>query len=382
MHRSRVHGDYFLLRRLVTACQVYSPLLSFLGFLPSLLVAASCAKVGEPQPPVLLVAKPASDLAARQYGDSIVLTVSLPTQNTNGSPVTTPQGVEIFRVSAGGSRMTAPLQSKEFLARADLILNVSDDKLTPFVHDQTFVFRDELPPSQRAGFYRETFDYAVRFTNDKSQTAGFSNQVIIAPLALPAPPVGLAAKVTPERILLTWTAPASNADGSIPPHIAGYNVYRSEDPKEFPPAPLNPVPLPKPEFEDRSFQFDKTYYYAVSVVGSLNGPYAESILSQPLQAVARDIFPPAPPQNLNAVAENGIVILFWVAPPDSDVAGYRVYRSAEGGKERELLQPGLVSTLSYRDGTAKAGGKYEYFVTAVDTHGNESEAARTTAEIP
>jgi hypothetical protein len=382
MHKSSVTGDAFLLHRCGVNRRSPSPLLSLLVILAGLLINADCAKVGEPQPPILVAPKPAADLAARQYGDSIMITVSLPTQNTDGSPVTALHEVEVLRVSATRGAITAPLQGKDFLARADVILSASGDTLAPFVREKSFGFRDEPPPGQPAVFYSETLDYAVRFTNRKKQTAGLSNQVIISPLALPAPPAGITAKLTQDYVLLTWSAPVSNADGSTPPRAVGYNVYRSEDPKKFPPAPLNPVLLPKPEYEDRSFQFDKTYYYVVSIVGSLQDPYAESSPSQLLQVVTRDTFPPGPPENLNPVAEGATVILLWAAPADPDVAGYRVYRSTEGGKERQALQAVLIQGLSYRDGTVQAGRRYEYFVTAVDARGNESAAARTTVEIP
>ena len=347
-----------------------------------LFLSVGCAKVGEPQPPVLLIPKPAVDLAARQFADRVVLTVSMPAENTNGSPVTTLGQVEILRLAESRGQITVPLSEKDYLKAAEKLLTVPADRLSNYLHDKTLVFRDELPPQERATFYRRTFDYVVRFINRKKQTAGLSNQVIISPVAIPAAPTELTEILTQEYVRLSWTAPSQNADGTTPPRIAGYNVYRSEDPKNFPPAPLNSDLLPKPEYEDRSFQFDKTYYYAVSIVGSREDPYAESLSSQPLQVVARDTFPPSPPQNLNAVVDNGAVILLWASPPDPDVAGYRIYRSEEGGKEKQLLQPGLVTALSYRDEKATAGKKYEYLVTAVDTHANESVPAQTTVEVP
>lgn len=185
-----------------------------------------------------------------------------------------------------------------------------------------------------------------------------------------------------ELVRLNWLPPAQNMDGSVPPRIVGYNVYRSEDPKSFPAAPLNLDLAQKPEYDDRTFQFDKTYYYAVSIVGNRQNPYAESPASRPIEVVARDVFPPGTPGNLNAVVENGVVILLWMGPADPDVAGYRVYRSEEGEKEKKLLQTTLLVALSLRDEKVQAGKKYEYFVGAVDTHGNESALARTTVEVP
>ncbi len=346
-----------------------------------LLAAAGCAKVGEPHPPVLLIPKAATDLTARQYGDRIVLTVHMPVQNTNGMPVTTLKLVEVFRITAARGQLLAPLPEDEFMKRGEKVIEVGENGFSTYVHDNVFVFRDTLPPGEQSAVYRSSFDYAVRFVNRKGQAAGLSNQTVISPVAIPPAPVGLIAKVTQEFIALSWDPPAQNMDGSVPPHIAGYDVYRSEDPQRFPPAPLNAEPLQKPEYEDRTFQFDKTYYYSVSVVGSRQNPYAESAASAPVEVAARDVFPPEPPQNLNAVVENGAVILLWVAPPDPDVAGYRIYRRVEGETEKTLLQPALVNALSFRDDKVQTGKKYEYQVTAVDTHGNESAPAQTSVEV-
>jgi fibronectin type 3 domain-containing protein len=170
-------------------------------------------------------------------------------------------------------------------------------------------------------------------------------------------------------------------DGSVPPRIAGYNVYRSEDPKSFSAVPLNHEPVKNPEFEDRNFEFDKTYFYCVSVVGSRENPYAESLASTSATVVARDTFPPGAPQNLNAVVAGPAVLLLWVPPPQRDVAGYRIYRRLEGEPATPMLQQELVKTPSFRDEKAQQGKTYIYRVTAVDTHGNEGPAAEAAVEV-
>ncbi len=46
-----------------------------------------------------------------------------------------------------------------------------------------------------------------------------------------------------------------------------------------------------------------------------------------------------------------------------------------------LLQEPLVQTLSFRDDQVIPGKIYEYQIVAVDTHGNESQAAARTVEV-
>ena len=116
-------------------------------------------------------------------------------------------------------------------------------------------------------------------------------------------------------------------------------------------------------------------------MGSSENPYAESLPSAPLRVDAADVFPPGMPKNLTYVVENGFVMLLWSAPDDADVAGYRVYRTEEGSSERILLQQQQVTTLSFRDDKATPGKKYQYGVTALDTHGNEGPAATAIVEV-
>lgn len=358
----------------------HSPRLRALAACLLPLILAGCAKTGAPHPPVLLVPKPAVDLAVSQYSDQVLLTASLPSSNTNGSDITKPGDIQVLRRIEKNRPAQATVPEKDFLDGAAVILVISPDKLGDYQKDKKFVVRDELSIPDRSSIYELSIRYAVRYFNRKKQSAGLSNQVVIAPVRVPSPAKGLAAEVTQERIRLKWTAPDSNMDGSRPPRIAGYNVYRTEDPKNFPPVPLNAEPVAAAAFEDGSFQFDKTYYYTVAVVASVANPTAESLPAPSIQVEAHDTFPPGTPMNLNGVATEGAALLLWAAPPDPDIAGYRVYRKEDGAPSFQLLNSDLISTLSYRDDKAPSGKRLFYRVTAVDNHGNEGQPAEAVMD--
>ena len=347
-----------------------------------LLSGSGCAKIGEPQPPVVLLPKPAVDLAVRQVSDSVVLKVSEPNQNTNGSPATTFRKVEVLRLteSLNTGEILLPLPEYQFVKRADQVLLIPSSGFSSYLEEHAFVIPDKSLSSLGSPIYSHVFRYAVRFINNKNRAAGLSNQVDIAPVPIPPPPESLSAQVTEDFIRLNWTAPPENTDGSKPPRIAGYNIYRSEEPEKLSPVPLNREPVQKPEFEDRNFQFDKTYYYAVGTVGSLQNPYAESLPSKILPVVSRDVFPPAPPRDFNAILEGGIVRLLWAPSAAADVAGYRLYRQEKGASTQQLLQNELITAWSFRDNHVEPGKRYEYILHALDTHGNESVAVRTEVE--
>ena len=74
--------------------------------------------------------------------------------------------------------------------------------------------------------------------------------------------------------------------------------------------------------------------------------------------------------------------MFWAPSPSADVAGYRIFRQDRGSATRRLLQDGLITVLSFRDGNVQPGKSYEYTIQAVDKHGNESDAVHTELNIP
>jgi fibronectin type 3 domain-containing protein len=67
-----------------------------------------------------------------------------------------------------------------------------------------------------------------------------------------------------------------------------------------------------------------------------------------------------------------VVDLSWSISLESDLAGYRVYRSAEGSARGQLLNADLLPTPAIRDTSVEPGRRYWYTVTAVDHAGNES----------
>jgi len=78
-----------------------------------------------------------------------------------------------------------------------------------------------------------------------------------------------------------------------------------------------------------------------------------------------------------------VVDLSWSLNVETDLAGYRVYRSESEGSRGQSLADELLLTPAYRDGTAQSGHKYWYTVTAVDKAGNESgPSAPAVVEIP
>jgi fibronectin type 3 domain-containing protein len=62
--------------------------------------------------------------------------------------------------------------------------------------------------------------------------------------------------------------------------------------------------------------------------------------------------------------------LAWARNTESDLGGYNVYRSTDGGPFEKIGN--LIQTPVFTDTHVESGKHYRYAVSAVDTTGNES----------
>jgi len=206
------------------------------------------------------------------------------------------------------------------------------------------------------------------------------------------PIADLKTEVTHPAIVLTWTPPDRTLSGSAP-SISVYHVYRGvPDPSAPAGAPKLKSPLVKiadaqaPPFEDTQFEFGATYVYSVrSVAQYSGGATIESADSNLAEVSPRDTFPPAAPQSLVVVLvprqgeTPAHLELSWAISPETDIAGYNVYRTEqEGAAGLRLNGTGaekLLPTPAFSDMNVQPGHRYFYTVTAVDRAGNESPAS-------
>jgi hypothetical protein len=121
-------------------------LLNVALFVAVLASGAGCAKIAEPLPPEARIPKPAVDLEAFQLANSVVLRVSRPVQNTNGSPVTTLQKVQLLRLTENTNTGEdgRALSQKQFLEQANPILTIAAPRFPDYLHGEAFVIQDSL----------------------------------------------------------------------------------------------------------------------------------------------------------------------------------------------------------------------------------------------
>jgi len=254
---------------------------------------------------------------------------------------------------------------------------LKEEPLPPLAAGPVKEFRVErpmTPEEMKAG----RLDFGVRVVNGRRNFSEFA-WAVLRPYKTPLPPCGLTAAVFSDRIEIHWTVPEANADGTKPPLLKGYNIYRSATGEE--PVLLNMSPETMPPYSDVSFVFGKKYAYRVAALTGDNAPYIESELSEPVEAAPVDIFPPSAPKGLQLLTAVGLVTLIWDANPEPDLAGYRVWRKTDDESDFRALTAAAIAENTFSDDRVESGHRYAYVITAVDTAGNESARSEALAEF-
>ncbi|HZR29265.1 MAG TPA: hypothetical protein VFA71_10805 [Terriglobales bacterium] len=351
------------------------------------------------------LAQPVRDLRAIRKGDKVTLTWSQPREITEGQPTPGALGVtkvcrSILAAPPDSSRpfnsVTACGESVGELrprAAAAKPAGASNDKVT-------LQFIDTLSEKIQRASPLQFAIYRVEVQDEHGRSTGFSNPAAVT-LAPTVSPEGLHFQLDVRGVYLIWTQSSENQAPSLQ---FDYRVYRREkgSAKAVAVSYLRAVMHQRGENRwsavDRDIEWEKSYsYWLVPVTTVYSGTHqllaeVEGDDSQPVEVVAHDVFPPAPPEGLLAVASEipneRFVDLIWAPNIEKDVAGYNVYRREEAGPETdakngtpERINSAPITMLSFHDTGVDAGHKYFYSISAVDLRGNESAKSQESAEV-
>lgn len=307
-----------------------------------LVVLSGCGYVGAPLPPALNIPSPATDLRVTELGENIVVRFTLPERTTDGLPLTGLQEIELL-AGPGGE----PFSRERWAASAQRY------RVTP---KGPGLYEHEIPA---AGFVGQGLVMAVRALGRTGRASDWSTYGYITvevPLAAPATVVATNA---PKGVALQWagTAPRYRILRSVPADVA---------------SELKPVAeTDAPQYLDDSTEYGVTYHY---VVIGLRGATQQSLPSVAATIKPSDVFPPAMPIGLSAVASAGSIDLNWTRNAEEDLAGYNLFRAEEDGVFTNIAP--LLGLPTYSDTRVQAGRRYRYAISASDMAGNESARSR------
>jgi hypothetical protein len=345
------------------------------------ILATGCGTPGAPQAPTLNLPEPVNDLTAIRTGNQVALTWKMPRKNNDKMLLKAEIPVHICRKDANGICIAVP--GAPYLAPNAL-----------------GSFTETLPLPLTQGAPR-SLSYFVELVNRNGRSAGLSNAAVVLAGEAPPPVSALSAKVVKAGVVLRWT-PENRNDPIrlhrklLTPPAAKPKTERDLMASSPEPVEQNLLVEPDPQASQNDRALDKeirtgeTYEYRAQRVArvTIDGKTLELAgpLSDPVQVQATDVFPPAIPTALAAVATLGqpgtetAIDLSWQPVTDTDLAGYAVYRR-EGNAPWQRISPAQpIVPPGFHDTHVEPGHTYRYSVTAIDQGGHESPHSTETEE--
>ncbi len=298
---------------------------------------AGCAYVRPPKPPTLGIPIKIAALSAVERGSDLVVDFLAPAETTDKAVLKIlPQ----FDLRAGpeGPNWEATARRIEVPAANPGPVRV------------------QVPAAPWVG---QSIELRVRAAGKHGRFGQWSDAVrfkVVPPLAKPA----LKVEEVPHGVSLSWPASAG----------ADFRVYRTVPPET---QPALVATVKTPEYVDNQIQYGRTYVYSVQAVVASGNSEAESEASESILVAPESRFPPPVPEGLATIPGVSSIELTWNPDNDTDLSGYYVYRSVNGGPFARIGD--LLATPAYSDRAIETGKRYRYQVSAVSVRGKESAAS-------
>jgi hypothetical protein len=315
----------------------------FLGA-AALALLASCGYVGPPQPPALNIPRAIADLRVSQVGEEIVIEFTAPDRTTEDLPTGPLRSIEVL---AGPGEANFSRERWEASARRYAI---------PVTASSAYTF-----PIAARDWIGQQLIFAARVTGPTGRASDWSNYAFLTVEPPLRQPEASAENVEPG-VRLRWSGDAPR-----------YQLLRAAADA----APSILAETDSPEYLDETTSYGVPYRY---IVTGLAGDSRRSRPSAPVEITPVDVFPPATPTGLIALANPASIELSWTRNTEEDLAGYTVFR-AEGDAPLTLYATG-VSVPTFTDARVEPGKRYRYAVSAADMTGNQSPpSAEAAAQV-
>jgi hypothetical protein len=337
------------------------------------LVIAGCGTPGPPQPPSLNLPDPVDNFSAVRTGGQVRLMWTMPKRNTDKLPLKSDVAVKVCRGEG-----------------ANACASIANLRFAPGLAAS---YTDSLPTTLASGSPRP-LNYSVELENRNGRSAGPSNAAVILAGEAPAPVLGFAAEVRKGGAVLRWSAGDSHAAVRIHRKLLTQRVAPTHaGPLAPPPEPVEQTLLvekDKGEALDPGITFGNSYEYRAQRVAriAVDGHTVELAgeISPPIRMDAQDVFPPAVPTGLAAVATARVpasIDLNWEPNTEQDLAGYFIYRREDETLWRRISGEKPVTGPAFHDADILPRHTYRYGVSAVDRGGHESgRSAEAQETVP
>lgn len=313
-----------------------------------------CGYVGPVLPPSPDIPNPVTDLHAIQKGDELDINFSVPPRTTDSLLIKHYTDIDL----AVGPAET-PFDFDKWSASAQHFELPSPPPTDPDAPRPQPVSKT-LPAKEWMGKH---IVVAVRTSMKKEDHfSQWSNRAlldVIEPLAAPAAKV----EATKAGYLLTWPEEGAGVH---------YLIFRRGPSDKL---PVQIGATDDPLYVDGTAQWDTPYTYTVIAEKGV----AQSEPSKEMAVNHPDTFAPEVPTSVTALAGPDSIEISWSRSPDTNLKGYYVYRSTNGGDFTRLGD--IVNVPTFSDTKVEHGKSYRYEISAVSQKGFESAKSRPTESI-
>ena len=317
-----------------------------------LMLLLGCGYPGPVLPPSPEIPPPVVDLTAVERGNQIFIAFHTPAHTTDNVPIKRFHEIDL--------RIGPALLPFDFASWAETAKQYPIEPPPP---------NDPVDPQPIAmtksigleGLIGKHVNLAVRTSIKRGNDfSSWSNRVVFDVTPPLSPPTNLSANASADGVVLDWQAVDS---------AKAYRILRQ--------APVDKTLVEignadQAHYVDTTAQFDVPYSYQVV---ALNGN-SESLPSEVVPITPKDKFAPTVPSRVTALAGPESVELSWQRSPETDLAGYYVYRSVNDGPFER--QGDLVNLPAFSDRKVERGKTYRYQISSIDKSNNESARSAVT----
>ena len=332
---------------------------------------AACGKKSPPVAPELRAPQPITDLSGVVDESAITLSWTPPNRRADNTRLRDFTLMRVFRAEdSGAGEPRAAMRVDGRIAGYEEIAAIRGAEPEPAVRRG-----NHLVLTDRQGLtYGRRYTYVILAGDPQGRIGPPSQRVSVTYAVAAAEPESVVAEPRDGAVRVNWNAPTRMLDGSAATEPFRYEVMRgtSEDGEL---SAVTPAPMSERTLTDSGLQNDRAYVYAVRAVRDVAGTTVYGRPSARVSATPRDTTPPSPPANLVAIPSEGAVRLSWSPSPETDVAGYVVYRASESG-DFERIGSTTAPSTTFVDRVATRG-VYRYAVTAEDNAARPNESRRS-----
>jgi hypothetical protein len=295
-----------------------------------LFLLSGCGRVGDPLPPFIRIPEAVKDLTVSQSGYDLILTWTNPPRYIDGSAATNLSRVQILNNGAPVATVNIAAAGKP----------------------QSYA----IPVGPVLAGQR-TFALVVETTQGKMSE--ISKSTSITPVEVPGRVARLNAIPDQRRIFLNWEKPKDSSE-----FAHAYIVIRTDIPAEA-------ETVTETRYEDIRYQNGKMLTYQVTAVRRVDGGMVMGVGPESVTVLAEDKTPPKVPSGIEIQSSDTGAYVTWEPNDETDLAGYRVFRSEHADTGFRALSDRIVIPNGFFDPSFRSGSYYG--VSAVDEFGNESK---------